>query len=84
MGKSATPSYSNAISVVSIPVSVGAGSPKVASRIGTVPRNASRSNSPPLGRLVSPMTTKDSWALVVGSRFFSRLFSRVTILPPWE
>lgn len=62
-GKSATPSYWNAMSVVftagSTVVSVGAGWPNVASRIGTVPSSASRSNRPPFGRWGSPMRTKE-------------------------
>ena len=83
-GKSEIPSYWNEMSVVVIPVLFGVGSPKVTSQIGTVPRKANRSSSPPLGRFRLDSRVKLTWDCSAAVSCFRSDFSTLSTLVPWE
>ena len=78
-GKSATPSYWNAMSKVRIPVSVGVGPLAMRSRTGTE-NGASRCNSPPFGRFGFAVRTRVILLFSASDNPARPRFSRVSML----
>src|SRR6478735_3735227 len=65
-------------------VLVGDGLPNVASRIGTVPRKANRSNTPPFGRCGFPMKKYVVRSFTAGSSWACSVLNMLVTVAPCE